>query len=171
VDFYYFDASVLVKAYIWEVGTEDVRQVLRAARSATPTARIFTSRIAYAEAMSAVSRREAALQLTSREAAEIARQLQADYTGPVAPFVVFDPGRSVIHYAAKLARQHRLRALDAIHLATALSVRFNMPSRFSFQFGSADKRLNVAAGYEGLSIFNPQSAIPTGIVGSVVPPL
>lgn len=87
------------------------------------------------------------------------------------PYVVFDAGRSVTHYAANIARQHRLRALDAIHLATALSVRFNMPSRFGFQFGSADKRLNVAASHEGLSIFNPQSAIPTGIVGSVVPPV
>lgn len=77
----------------------------------------------------------------------------------------------MIHYAANIARHHRLRALDAIHLATALSVRFNMPSRFRFQFGSADQRLNVAAGHEGLGIFNPQSAIPTGIVGSVVPPV
>jgi predicted nucleic acid-binding protein len=171
VDFYYFDASVLVKAYIWEVGTEDVRQVLRDARAAVPSARIMTSRIAFAEAMSAVARRESARQLTPTEAVEIARRLQADFAGPVAPFVVFDAGRSVIHYAANIARQHRLRALDAIHLATALSVRFNMPSRFGFQFGSADKRLNVAAGHEGLSIFNPQSPIPTGIVGSVVPPV
>lgn len=75
MDFYYFDASVLVKAYIWEVGTEDVRQVLRDARAAMPSARIMTSRIAFAEAMSAVSRRESARRLTPTEAVEITRRL------------------------------------------------------------------------------------------------
>jgi predicted nucleic acid-binding protein len=91
VDFYYFDASALVKAYIWEVGTDDVRQVLREARAATPAARILTSRIAYAEAMSAVSRREAAGQLTRQQATESANRLQTDFAGPVLPYVILDP--------------------------------------------------------------------------------
>jgi predicted nucleic acid-binding protein len=171
VDFYYFDASALVKAYIWEVGTEDVRQVLREARAASPAARIITSRIAYAEAMSAVSRREAARQLTQTEATEIANRLQADFAGPVAPYFVLDPGRATIHHAADLARQHRLRALDAIHLSTALTARFGTPSRIGFQFGSADQRLNLAASQEGLSIFNPQAQIPAGLPGLVAPPV
>jgi predicted nucleic acid-binding protein len=171
VDFYYFDASVLVKGYIWEIGTEDVRQVLREARSATPSARIITSRIAYAEAMSAVSRREAARHLTPREATEIANRLQADFGGPVLPFLVLDPGPAIVHHAADLARQHRLRALDAIHLATALAARFNTPRRISFQFGSADQRLNLAARNESLAVFNPQAPIPAGLVSSVTPPV
>lgn len=171
MDFYYFDASALVKAYVWEIGTEDVRQVLREARAATPSARILTSRIAYAEAMSAVSRRESAHQLTPREASEVAHRLQADFAGPVLPYVVLDASPAVIHYAAGIARQHRLRALDAIHLATALAARFNTPSRINFHIASADQRLNQAATHEGLSIFNPQAPIPTGIVGSVAPPV
>lgn len=170
MDFYYFDASALVKAYIWEVGTEDVRQVLREARAAIPTARILTSRIAYAEIMSAVSRRESAHQLTPKEAAEVAHRLQVDFAGPVLPYVVLDATRAVIHYAAGIARQHRLRALDAIHLATALAARFNTPSRISFHLASADQRLNHAASGEGLSIFNPQAPIPAGIIGSIAPP-
>jgi uncharacterized protein len=171
VDFYYFDASALVKAYIWEVGTEDVRQVLREARAASPAARVITSRIAYAEAMSAVSRRESARQLTRTEATEIANRLQADFGGPVLPYVVLDPGSAIVHHAADLARQHRLRALDAIHLATALAARFNTPRRISFHFGSADQRLNLAAANESLTIFNPQAPIPAGLVSSVAPPV
>lgn len=171
MDFYYFDASALVKAYVWEAGTDDVRQVLREARAASPAARIITSRIAYAEAMSAVFRRESARQGTQAEASEIANRLQADFAGPVAPYVVLDPGRAIIHHAADLARQHRLRALDAIHLATGLAARFGTPSRISFQFGSADQRLNLAASQEGLSIFNPQAPIPAGVLGSVAPPV
>jgi hypothetical protein len=55
VDYYYFDASVLVKAYVWEIGTEDVRPVLRDARVQGARARVIASRIVYVEAMSAVS--------------------------------------------------------------------------------------------------------------------
>lgn len=171
MDFYYFDASVLVKAYVWEVGTEDVRQVLRQARAATPAARIITSRIVFAEAMSAVSRREAARQLTPNEATEIANRLQADFAGPVLPYVVLDPTPPIVHHAADLARQHRLRALDAIHLATAVAARFNTPGRISFQFASADQRLNAAASQENLNLFNPQAAIPAGILDPVAPPV
>jgi predicted nucleic acid-binding protein len=171
VDFSYFDASVLVKSYIWELGTEDVRQVLRDARAATPSARIITSRIAYAEAMSAAARREAARQLTQREATEVANRLQADFGGPVLPYVVLDPGPAIVHHAADLARQHRLRALDAIHLATALAARFNTSRRISFHFASADQRLNLAASNESLTILNPQAPIPAGLVSPVAPPV
>lgn len=171
MDFYYFDASVLVKAYLWEVGTEDVRQVLRDVRAASPRARIITSSIAYAEAMSAVSRREMAGKLTAREATKIENRLRADFIGPVLPYVILEPRRPMVHHAADLARQHRLRALDAIHLASALAVRFNTPGGVRFHIGSADQRLNVAATNESLSIFNPQTAIPSGLVTSVAPPV
>lgn len=171
MDFYYFDASVLVKGYIWEVGTEDVRQVLREARGVTPAARIITSRIVYAEAMSAVSRREAAHKLTPKEATETANRLQADFAGPVLPYVVLDATPAIVHHAADLAHQHRLRALDAIHLATALAARFNTPAGISFHFGSADQRLNAAASNESLRIFNPHAPVPAGILSSVAPPV
>jgi predicted nucleic acid-binding protein len=171
VDFYYFDASVLVKAYLWEAGTEAVRQVLRDVRAASPSARIITSSIAYAEAMSAVSRRERAGKLTAKEATEIENRLRADFIGPVLPYVILEPRQPMVHHAADLARQHRLRALDAIHLASALAVRFNTPHGVGFLFGSADQRLNLAASNESLAIFNPQAPIPAGLVSSVAPPV
>lgn len=171
MDFYYFDASVLVKAYIWEVGTEDVLQVLRDARAASPRARIITSSIAYAEAMSAVARREAARQLTVREATEIENRLRADFIGPVLPYVILEPRRPMVHHAADLARQHRLRALDSIHLASALAVRFNTPVGIGFHIGCADHRLNVAATSESLSVYNPQSPIPSGVITPIAPPV
>ncbi|MBW3570220.1 MAG: type II toxin-antitoxin system VapC family toxin [Gemmatimonadetes bacterium] len=170
MDFYYFDTSVLAKAYIWEVGTEDVRKVLGQLRAAPARARIITSRVAFAEAMSAVSRREYAGELTPREATEIATRLQGDFAGPVLPYVVIDAGSAIVHHAADLARQHRLRALDAIHLATGLAARFNTRGGIGFHFGSADQRLNRAAVSEGLAIFNPQSPLPSGILTRVAPP-
>lgn len=120
--------------------------------------------------MSAVSRREISGELTAKEATEIANRLHADFTGPVQPYVVIDAVRTVVHHAADLARQHRLRALDAIHLATSLATRFNTPQSIRFHFGSADRRLNVAAASENLGIFNPQTPIPPGILSAVAPP-
>lgn len=170
MDFYYFDASVLVKGYIGEVGTDDVRQVLRDARAVPARARIITSRVAFPEAMSAVSRREFSAELTFSQATTIATRLQGDFAGPALPFVVVDPSRAIVHHAADLARQHRLWALDAIHLATALAVRFSTPSGIRFRFGSADQRLNSAAGRENLSVFDPQTPIPAGTFTPVAPP-
>jgi hypothetical protein len=121
--------------------------------------------------MSAVTRREAAGKLTASEAAQIENRLRADFIGPVLPYVILDPGRPMVHHAADVTRQHRLRALDAIHLASALAVRFNTPSGISFHFGSADQRLNAAATNESLSVFNPQAPIPPGVVTAVAPPI
>jgi predicted nucleic acid-binding protein len=171
VDYYYLDASVLVKAYVWEVGTEDVRHVLHAARANPARARVITSRIAFAEAMSAVSRREAAGELTRSEASLLETRLRADFTGPVLPYVVLDAGRALVHDAADLTRRHRLRALDAIHLATGLAVRFNAPAGVNFHFGSADRRLNAAATNESLAVFDPQTVIPGGVSTPIAPPV
>lgn len=171
MDYYYLDASVLVKAYVWEVGTEDVRRVLSDARAVPARARVVTSRIAYAEAMSAVSRREAAGELTQTDAGVLERRLQSDFTGPILPYVVLDAGRALVHHAADLTRRHRLRALDAIHLAAGLATKFNAPPGISFHFGSADRRLNAAAVHEGLSVFDPQVAIPTGVNTPIAPPV
>ena len=171
MDYYYFDASVLVKAYVWEVGTEDVRQVLYDARAQLARARVITSRIVHAEATSAVSRREAAGELTPAEATRLEARLRGDFTGPVLPYVVLDSGRALIHHAADLTRRHRLRALDAIHLASALAARFTTPAGVTFHFGSADRRLNTAAANEGLTIFDPQTPIPTSVTTAIAPPV
>ena len=169
MEYYYFDASVVVKAYLWEVGTEDVLQVLRDSRADPPRARVITSRIAYTEAMSAAARREFNRELTASEADEISKRLLADFSGPVLPKVVLEPGITLIHHAAELTRQYRLRALDAIHLATALAARYSVPAGVHFQFASADARLNSAAKYESLDVFNPQSPVPAHRTGSVAP--
>ncbi|HLM67495.1 MAG TPA: type II toxin-antitoxin system VapC family toxin [Longimicrobium sp.] len=171
MDYYYLDASVLVKAYVWEVGTVDVLRVLRDARATAARARVITSRIAFTEAMSAVSRREAAGELTRADANVLEARLRADFTGPVLPYVVLDSGRSLVHHAADLTRRHRLRALDAIHLATSMAARFNAPAGMNFHFGSADRRLNAAAVREGLTIFDPQAVIPTGTGTPIAPPV
>lgn len=169
MDLYYFDASVLVKAYFWEVGTDDVRQVLREVRAAPPRMQVATSSIAFAEAASAVARRRFARQLTEDEADEIWNRLLMDFAGPELPYHLVEPRLDVVGRAAELARRHRLRALDAIHLATGIAARRRAPSGASFHFASSDRRLTAAAVSEAFDVFDPRSPVPPGTGSPVAP--
>ncbi|HEX8672135.1 MAG TPA: type II toxin-antitoxin system VapC family toxin [Longimicrobium sp.] len=163
--YYYFDASVLVKAYLWEVGTEDVREVLRDVRTAPPSSTVVTSSIAFVEAVSAVSRRAFAGEITADEAKDVWQRLLSDF----GEYTVVEPELALLQGAAGLTRRHRLRALDAIHLATGLTVRADIPVGADFRFASTDRRLNVAATAELFDVFNPDSPVPPGTSTPVTP--
>lgn len=163
--YYYFDASVLVKAYFWEEGTEDVRQVMREVWAAPADTRVLTSRIAFVEAVSAVSRRTLVGEITEEQAEEVWSRVVADFAG----YVIVEPKPRLVKRAAELTRRHRLRALDAIHLASGLAARRQAPALVDFQFGSADRRLNVAATAESFDVFNPSTPVPPGTSTPVTP--
>jgi hypothetical protein len=167
VRYYYFDASVLVKAYLWEVGTEDVRGVLSS--TATPEVRIVTSRLAFVEVASAVSRRRMDGELTEDEANGIWDRLQEDFGDLTAVYDLTDPDPGVVDRAAELTRHHRLRAIDALHLASGMIARRETPSGASFRFASADVRLSAAAAAEHFDVFDPRSPIPPGTSTPVAP--
>lgn len=163
--YYYFDASVLVKGYLWEEGSEDVRSVLRAVGAAPPEARVVTSSLAFVEAVSAVSRRTFKGEITEEQAEDIRRRLLTHF----AVYHVLEPKPRLVKRAAELTRRHRLRAIDAIHLATGLAARHRVPAWADFQFASADRRLNVAATAELFDVFNPNSPVPPGTSTPVTP--
>jgi len=165
VKYYYFDASVLVKAYFWEEGSEDVRQVMRDVSAKPASARVVTSRIAFVEAVSALSRRTFVGEITEEQAEEVWDRLVADF----ADYYVLEAKPRLVERAAELTRRHRLRALDAIHLATGLAARRRAPAWAEFQFGSADRRLNVAATAESFDVFNPSTPVPPGTSTPVTP--
>lgn len=128
-----------------------------------------TSRVAQAEAASAVARRENGGRLSRAEADQASKRLLADFTGPRVPYAVLDVTPSIATHAAELTRQHRLRALDAIHLASGAAARFHLPAGAVFQFGSADMRLNAAVTAESLQVFDPRSPIPSHVSAPVTP--
>lgn len=169
MSYHYFDASVLVKAYLWETGTEDVRRVLGDARTDPEQTQVATSRLTFAEAMSAVARREFAGEMSRGEADEVWRRLRTDFHGPRSRFVVLEPEASLVRSAAVLVRRHRLRAIDAIHLATGIEARRGVPRGMGFRFASADRRLNAAAVSELFDVFDPQSPLPPGTSTPVAP--
>jgi predicted nucleic acid-binding protein len=165
VKYYYFDASVLVKAYFWEEGTEDVRQVLRELWAAPADTRVITSSLAFVEAVSAVSRRAFGGEITEDEAEEVWKRLVLDF----GDYVVLEPKQDLVFRAAELTRRHRLRAIDAIHLATGMAARRHAAPWADFRFASADRRLNVAATAELFDVFNPSTPVPPGTSTPVTP--
>lgn len=134
----YFDASALVKRYVRERGSLKVRRLLSSDTAAS-------SRISQVEIVSALVRRsrEGALSEAQREAAVAA--LEADFSA----LLVVELSSEVIARAIALLRRHRIRAGDAIQLASALHLRDALHE--GMVFVAFDERLMAAASAEGLS--------------------
>jgi predicted nucleic acid-binding protein len=121
----------LVKRYLDERGSA----LLRAAM--TDTRRWAMSRVGYAETSRPIS-------VASGSASEPLRRFTEDWRC----FHIVDVDQPLIEHTARLAEQERLGALDALHLASALSI----PSS-EIVFATWDRALHVAAASHGLRVF------------------
>lgn len=136
----YLDTSALVKLYVEEEGATTVRTASDQADV------IATSALAYVEARAAFARRRYEGALSSSEYRGVLRDLDQDWPRYLTIQVV----ESLIHQAARLAEQHRLRAYDAIHLASAATA--NREIGRPVVFASWDGPLERAARREGLEV-------------------
>jgi predicted nucleic acid-binding protein len=121
--------------------------------------------MAFVEAVSAVSRRTFVGEITEEQGEEVWTRVVADFAG----YAVVEPEPRLVKRAAELTRRYRLRALDAIHLASGLAARRQAPASVDFRFASADRRLNVAATAELFEVFNPGTPVPPGTATPVTP--
>ncbi|MEK7367806.1 MAG: type II toxin-antitoxin system VapC family toxin, partial [candidate division NC10 bacterium] len=108
----YLDTSALVKLYVEEEGAPVVRNAVAQAEL------VATAAIAYVEARAAFVRRRHEGGLSTAEYRRIIRDVDSDW----ARYLVVEVTDSLIRDAARLAEAHRLRAYDAIHLASAAAV-------------------------------------------------
>lgn len=134
----YLDTSCLVKLYINEPGTEEVRKAAGLADE------VVSSLVAEAEFRSALARRRRDRLLTSSELTALKQKFRADWSEMI--HIQLSDGISAL--AGDLAESHGLRGFDAIHLASALSVVDDWDGEA--WFFSADAMLNAAARREGL---------------------
>ncbi len=134
----YLDTSALVKLYLIEEGAEAVRTAVAQA------ALVVTSAIAYVEARAAFVRRRREGALSAGEHRRTTRDLDADWPRYLAIEVV----TPIIREAARLAETHRLRAYDAVHLASATAARRRLAGPVIF--ATWDGTLENAATREGL---------------------
>lgn len=137
----YLDTSSLVKLYADEEGSEKVRELDRRASAAT------TSWITFAEARSTFARKRREREFTDDEYRIVVEEFEGDW----GRYAALEVSPDILRSAGDLAEKHGLRALDAIHLATALSFLHQPRSPKQLVFSSRDRRLLAAAEVEGLS--------------------
>ncbi len=134
----YFDTSALVKRYVVEAGSDVVRRLLRHHR-------VVSSVLLRLEAVSAVRRKHAEGQLTETQQKRLLRRIEADD-----PFWELVPiADEVMDIARRLLLAHRLRTLDAIHLASASIV---AAEEVQMPFVTADHRQAEVGRIAGLEV-------------------
>ena len=133
----YLDTSSLVKLYVEE---GDSARVAELVQSAEVTA---TSIVAYAEARAAFGRRRREKALAAADHKRIINGLDEDWNN----YLIVQLQDKTVRAAGDLADKHGLRGFDAIHLASAITLRDALNS--SVVFSCSDQRLNDASRIEG----------------------
>jgi predicted nucleic acid-binding protein len=135
----YLDTSALLKKYFQEVGSKDVISKWKEATG------IVTSTVAYAEVMASIHRKRREASANDKIFKGVMNSFQEDWNTFIQVVVTNDLNESI----DRILVSHPLRGFDAIHLASALIVRENVPGKFLF--ACYDRRLNTAAQVEGLN--------------------
>ena len=130
----YLDTSSLVKLYVQEVGSEDVRNLVHAATV------VVTSIVAYPETRAALARLRRSGDLTPAKFAAAKRSFEEQWPA----FLALELTAAVSREAGDFAARYALRGFDALHLASFAEVaRRAGPS--GTRFSSFDDPLNKAA--------------------------
>lgn len=135
----YLDTSALVKLYIEEPGSSEVRALVGAAQI------IATSRVAYVEAWAGFARKFREGELSREEYSQMVKDLERDWKN----YFIVEVSESVARLGGELTDKHPLRGFDAIHLTSALLLKNRTRSEVSFS--CFDDRLKAAAQAEGLT--------------------
>jgi predicted nucleic acid-binding protein len=135
----YFDTSAIAKRYVEEAGSGQVRKLLSHNR-------LLSSAITPLELLSAISRRRTQGSLRPKAAETIIKSIQTDR----AYWQLADVTESTLTLAERIVQTSRLRALDAIHVASAQLAR--TVSGSPLPFVTADSEQRVAASEIGLQV-------------------
>lgn len=137
--FVYVDTSALIKRYVVERGRREVLQLLT-------NNHCVVSAILPIEVRSALRRRAAEGALDERQISTILKRFNADR----AFWTFVDISKEVVAFAETLSAAHPVRALDAIHVASAHLFASRIGSA-AFTFVSADTRQTAAAAASGMT--------------------
>jgi predicted nucleic acid-binding protein len=119
----YLDTSSLVKLYVEETASADVEGLVGSAEVTG------TSLIAYAEARAAFARRFRENAFSSKDYNRLRSQFESDWKN----FLSVHVNLEIVRMAGDLAEKHGLRGFDAVHLASAVTLRekLDLPVTFS----------------------------------------
>ncbi len=154
----YVDSSALIKHYIREAGSDALNAKLEEASLHHPG--VFVSVVGYAEILATFARRLRENGQLKRQTELLRKQFRDDWMFEITSVEL---ASGVLLFIPGLLDRHPLKGSDAIHLASALSLRDATrlgknfgPADRTLTFASSDKQLNNAASAEGLEVFDPQ---------------
>ena len=136
----YCDSSALVKLYIEEAGSNDVRAAANKAEAVT------TCRISWAEIHAALARRAREVPADAPMIEEAKNALATDWLR----YVVVELSQNVVERAGEYADTFAPRGYDSVQLAAAKVA--SETAGLQFSFACFDARLNNAARVLGLEI-------------------
>jgi hypothetical protein len=147
---HFLDTSALVKHYHVEIGTPKIDLLW-----ATPTARLFISRLGLVETVSVFAKKVRSGAITTGDFALLRRRFFADLRRR-RPVII----RLLVRHcqeADRLLEQHglvhSLHTLDAIQLAVALDLH---EKGLLTELVSSDRTLLAVASLQGLAVVNPE---------------
>ena len=136
----YVDTSALVKLYVEEPLSQELSYAVDEAEA------VATSLLAYTEAIAAFARARREVWLSPQEYRRVVDAFEEDWSR----YITVEVTDRLVKTAGHLAASRALRGYDALHLASALSLRERVPS--SMMFVAVDRALSVAAKRESLRI-------------------
>jgi len=142
----YLDTSALIKRFIAEKGSSLVLALI------TGEGSVATAKIAYAEVYAGLTRRRREGHLSDSQYALACRQFESDWRA----YLRLDLQDEILLKARDLIQRHPLRGFDAIHLASALSLRGALGEEITF--AAADAPLLRAAKAERLRPLNVETS-------------
>ena len=148
----YFDTSALVKRYLAERGTEEVVALWAEAQYRA------VSRLAYAETLSALHRKESE-QPSDRSAL---REAQARFERDWRTLLIVEVSSQLDPWIRRLLAQHHLKGADVVHLASCLLLKSRVDDPLIFVCW--DRGLLRAAQAEALETV--PRATPSSTAGS-----
>lgn len=142
----YLDTSALIKRFVVEKGSPLIQTIV------TRKGPIATAKIAYAEVYAGLTRKHREGHLSASQYALACRQFERDWQA----YIRVDLRDEILLLARDLIQQHPLRGFDAIHLASALSLKSALGEEITF--AAADARLLRVAEAERLQALNVETA-------------
>jgi predicted nucleic acid-binding protein len=153
MDYFYFDASALAKRYAPETGTDAVNQIFEN----TALERLMCLTIGATEVVWILVRKRNDGRVSQNFFLQALLNLR-DEVIDNPDFTTITVDNLTVIDSIGFIIQHSINSTDAIVLASALQINFELLQRGDkLIFVSSDKRLNRAAQLEGLEVLNPET--------------
>jgi predicted nucleic acid-binding protein len=146
----YLDTSALVKQYLSEGGSTWIRSLV----SVSQPPQLFTSHLTVVEAACAFARRRREGAIAPEDYDQAMEALDYDIAYR---YNILHVTQDIVDSACRLAKEHPLRAYDAVQLASALfaTTLLVQENQYPLTFICADDVLLAIAQAEGLPTDNP----------------